>query len=327
MATSTLPPRSVPILRSILSADALAAVLERAYGLSNVRCQLIKAVILDTYQVLSSTGPYILRVYPAQRRTVSAIRAELELLAYLHAAGVSVSMPIAQVTGEQLLAFEAPEGPRYGVLFTYAAGQPLSQQHTPLNVRAYGNLLAHVHTIADTLPHSLARPHLNLAMLLDQPLIELETVFGQRTADWTFLRQVAELVRPQIEALPTEAPWYGLCHGDTSSANVHIAPDGRLTLFNFDFCGPGWRVYDISTFLIEEPEEMVNAFLEGYQAVRRLMAEEQTCIPVFQVVQNIWVLGMRANYVNEWGTTHFSERLVSHILTFIRKTIGRIAAG
>ncbi|MEZ4679171.1 MAG: hypothetical protein R2932_33630 [Caldilineaceae bacterium] len=58
-----------------------------------------------------------------------------------------------------------------------------------------------------------------------------------------------------------------------------------------------------------------------------LTAAEQACIPAFQVVQNIWVLGTRANYVNEWGTTHFSARLVNHVLAFIRKTMDRIEAG
>jgi Ser/Thr protein kinase RdoA (MazF antagonist) len=302
----------------------LAAELEWAYGLSNVHCQLIKAVILDTYQVWASSGTYILRVYPAQRRTESAIRAELAWLAHLHAVGVPVSVPIAPVVGDDLLVFDAPEGPRYGALFTYAAGQPLSQHRTPVNVRAYGHLLAQVHAAADTLPHPPARPSLDLSRLLDQPLLDLETVFAQRMSDWTFLRQTAEVIRPQFEALPTKAPWYGLCHGDAGSANVHIASDGTLTLFDFDFCGPGWRVYDISTFLIEEPEEIISAFLEGYQAVRALTTQEQACIPLCQVVQNIWVLGMRANYVNEWGTTHFSERLVNHILAFIRRTMDRL---
>ena len=56
MPMSTQSPRAVPVLRSILSADALAAELEGAYGLSDVHCRLIKAVILDTYEVWASSG-------------------------------------------------------------------------------------------------------------------------------------------------------------------------------------------------------------------------------------------------------------------------------
>ncbi len=64
-----------------------------------MRCQLIKAVILDTYQVTTSTGPYILRIYPAGRRTIANIVAELDWLDYLHAAGVAVSTAIPQPNG------------------------------------------------------------------------------------------------------------------------------------------------------------------------------------------------------------------------------------
>jgi Ser/Thr protein kinase RdoA (MazF antagonist) len=151
----------------------------------------------------------------------------------------------------------------------------------------------------------------------------LERVFEQRADKWTFLRQVAAAVRPRIAALPTEPPWHGLCHGDAGSANAHVTADGRLTLFDFDMCGAGWRAYDVGTFCIDEPEAIVQAFLEGYEAVRPLTAAERAAIPLFQIVQSIWVLGLRANYVNDWGSSSFSDRLVNSILTFIAQTMER----
>ena len=112
------------VQRSIVSADALAPIVAQAYGLEGVGCQLIKSAMLDTYAIASRHGPGILRIYPARRRTAAAILAELELLADLHAAGVAVSVPIPQRSGERLLRIEAPEGVRYAVLFTYAPGSP-----------------------------------------------------------------------------------------------------------------------------------------------------------------------------------------------------------
>ena len=32
------------------------------------------------------------------------------------------------------------------------------------------------------------------------------------------------------------------------------AAEGQITLFDVDLCGPGWRAYDIGTFVIDEPE-------------------------------------------------------------------------
>ncbi len=312
--------RIVPVQRSIVSADALASVVAAAYGLDGVRCHLIKSAMLDTYQVTAASGPAILRIYPASRRTEAEILAELDVLAYLHAADVSVSVPIRQRSGEQLLTIQAPEGVRCAALFTYAPGRPLSQQCTPQYAHAYGQALAQVHTVADTLPQLPLRPRLDLATLLDQPLAALASAFAQRDTDWAFLRQVAAAIRPHIAALPTEPPCYGLCHGDAGSANAHVTADGRLTLFDFDMCGVGWRAYDIATFLIDEPESIAASFLEGYTAVRALTDTELASLPLFQIVQSIWVLGLRADYINDWGSSLLSERLLNHILSFITYT-------
>src|SRR5262245_20803247 len=101
------------ITRSILSARALAQLLEQTYSLAAVQCQLIKAMILDTYRVTTSSGPFILRVYPHDRRTLAEITAELDFLAFLSAAGAPVSVPIPSRNGQRLLEIAAPEGTRY----------------------------------------------------------------------------------------------------------------------------------------------------------------------------------------------------------------------
>jgi Ser/Thr protein kinase RdoA (MazF antagonist) len=315
--------RSIPVQRSILSADALAPIVAQAYGLDGVDCQLIKSAMLDTYAITAATGPAILRIYPARRRTKSQILAELDVLDYLHAAGLAVSTSIPHRDGERLLAVQAPEGARSAALFTYAPGQPLSQECTPPNARTFGHTLAQVHTVADTLAPLPTRPPLDLATLLDRSITALDHVFGQRASDWAYLEQIASALRLHIAALPTESPWYGLCHGDAGSTNAHVTVDGRLTLIDFDMCGAGWRAYDIATFCIDEPETIVEAFLEGYQTVRGLTAAERAAIPWFQIMQSIWVLGLRADYVNEWGSALLSDRLVNHILTFIKQTIER----
>jgi Ser/Thr protein kinase RdoA (MazF antagonist) len=310
-----------PILRSILAAEALAGVVADAYGLANVRCRLIKAVILDTYQVLSAAGLHILRVYPARRRTLAEIRAELELLRYLQDHGAAVSVPVPQANGDYLLALPAPEGARYAALFTYAEGEPLSQHEQADAVRAYGRALAEVHAMADSLPRPLARPALDWEWLIERPLEELAQLWGRASEKWLYLRGVADRLQPAIAALPLSSPYYGLCHGDAGSANAHVTANGNLTLFDFDFCGYGWRAYDIGTFLSGEPAETTQAFLTGYQAVRSLPKFEMDTLPLFQAAQSIWMLGTRASYINEWGTTHFTDRFVTHVLDFIKRII------
>jgi hypothetical protein len=61
----------------------------------------------------------------------------------------------------------------------------------------------------------------------------------------------------------------------------------------------------------------------NYHSVRALTAWERASIPIFQIVQSVWVLGLRANYVNDWGNALLSDRLVNNVLTFIKQTIER----
>ena len=42
--------------------------------------------------------------------------------------------------------------------------------------------------------------------------------------------------------------------------NVHVSPTGEMVMFDFDFCGPGWRGYDVATYLSGEPTETAAVF-------------------------------------------------------------------
>lgn len=307
-----------PVLRSILAPTALARLLEESYGLAVSRLELVKAVILDTYRVWSGDDRYILRIYPARRRSLKEIRAELEFLAHLDNQGISVSIPIATKTGARTVPLPAPEGVRHAALFTYAPGQRPGKD--PETTRRFGIILARMHAVAETFPVTGARTPLDLAFLLDRPLANLAAL-PERRETWRTLRQIAAKIRPQLAALPTTAPHFGYCHGDFGGNNGHVSAGGKITLFDFDFCGPGWRVYDVATFLIGESAEVAAQFLDGYQAVRALTEEETQAIPRFQIAQSIWMLGTRASYLDEWGVIRLTDAFVERVVDGIRRNL------
>ncbi|MFL5380927.1 MAG: phosphotransferase enzyme family protein [Longimicrobiaceae bacterium] len=315
---------SVPILKSLLSADGLAEVVAREYGLEEVRCQLIKAVTLDTYRVRSRSGSFALRVYPAARRTEDEVRGELEFLVRLAAAGIPVSPPVALPDGRRYLALDAPEGTRFGVLFGFAAGQPLNERPHPEHLRAYGVLLARMHQVADAMPPIASRPALTVEELVDEPLEVLLRAFGARSSAGSMGRYAAALVRPVIAALPLEAPVYGFSHGDPGTSNALVTSDGRLTLLDFDFCGPAWRVHDLAVAMNDVPPEHAKTFIDGYNGVRALSADEAASIPHFQAAHYLWLLAMRTRYLNEWGSFVFSEERVIQTFSRIEMLVAKL---
>ena len=326
MSIEAVAPRgvAVPILKSLLSADGLAEVVAREYGLEDVRCHLIKAVTLDTYMVRSRSGSFALRVYPAVRRTEAEVQGELEFLVRLEAAGIPVTAPVALPDGRRYLPLEAPEGTRLAVLFGFAPGHGLNERPQPEHLRAYGALLARVHQVADAMPPIPARPALTLEELVDEPLEVLLRAFGARSSAGSMGKYAAALVRPAIAALPLEAPVYGFSHGDPGTSHALVTSDGRLTLLDFDFCGPAWRAHDIAVAINDVPSENAKDLLGGYQSVRPLSADEEASIPHFQAAHYLWLLAMRTRYLNEWGSFVFSEERVIQTFTRIEALVAKL---
>jgi Ser/Thr protein kinase RdoA (MazF antagonist) len=307
----------IAVVRSVLAVEALGPLLAQAYARPVQRVTLIKALMLDTYLV-EAEERFIFRIYPLRRRTRAEIEAEVSVLLQLQEAGAPLSAPLARADGGWLTALPAPEGERYGVLFSYAPGKSLRQARTAANVRAFGRALATVHALGEGVTMPAARAALDGELLLEAPLATLRATFPRRAADWEFLVEVAQGWQARVAGAPRQAPLWGLCHGDAGTVNANVTEMGEVTLFDFDLCGPGWRAYDVGTVLIDTEEETAVAFRQGYEAVRPLLAVEEGLLPWMQMAQQIWMLGMRAWHVNAWGSGYFADHFVDRVLDAIR---------
>ena len=142
-----------------------------------------------------------------------------------------------------------------------------------------------------------------------RPLIcasNIRPFLADREQDFSFLKESAEKLAGYIKGkLPETAPVYGFCHGDVHSGNVFFAGD-KPTLFDLDCMGYGWRAYDIcvyawnETFLDENYIEgsVWKKYLEGYESVRPLSAEEKETIPAFAALRQLWLMGLHADVMD-----------------------------
>jgi Ser/Thr protein kinase RdoA (MazF antagonist) len=323
-----------PVIRSLLAPAALAEAVADAYGLVAARCQLLKATIRDVYRVDSEQGPSVLAVYQHGRRTAAEIEAEIDVLDHLSAHGVAVAPALRTRHGERLLALPAPEGNRYAVLFRFADGTHLGRSPDVAVARRCGELVARVHALTDdwlaTASSARSRAPLDATLLVDRPLALVERLLSRRPGDLAELRRAVGLLRRRISALPQEPPRYGLIHGDVIPTNILMAPDGGLTLLDFDFCGPGWRVYDVATYLWDahtrgSPEDAPAAFLAGYQDIRPLVDWELAAVPLFAAVRGVFRLGNWGPRVEEWGTSALTDDLLEGLMAGIRDDLARIS--
>ncbi len=295
---------TVPVSHSLLSAEALARQISVDYALAGpVTAALVSPGVNDTYQVMSGQQSSYYRVYRAGLRSRQDVQFEVDLLLHLQAEGVQVSVPIAKRDGSHITEIAAPEGLRYGVLFTSAPGKVL--EYVEEDAFQYGRAVARLHTAMDTFQPATARFHLDLDHLLEQPLRTIEP-YAKELGLWQFYADLGDRLRRHVSAVADQLE-QGICHGDLHGHNVHKAEDGALTLFDFDCGGPGWRAYDLSVYRWAVGRHAKNldpwdAFLKGYSTLREVRQPDLQIIPVFVGIRNFWLLGLHANQVNQRGT-------------------------
>ena len=141
---------------------------------------------------------------------------------------------------------------------------------------AYAKLgYAELHTSLDGFSSPHKRFLLDFDQLLDKPLQSLLPLLRNRPDDAAYLHWLVETLKTKLMEFPITELDYGVCHGDIHGGNVHVTQNQKVTFFDFDDCGPGWRVYDLATFrwnlLINNQDETLwQAFLQGYQQKRTI---------------------------------------------------------
>lgn len=302
--------KQAPVSKSFINHKEIARAVSRLYGLHAVYCQLITATSRDVYLVTSTGSRHILTIYQHAQHTKEEVAAEWRFLNYLAANGVAVAPPVATSSGEQVIEFLAPEGTRMAVLSEYVEGENLRRRPSAEAVYSYGRTIAQIHKFSDQMPFVLQRPENNIRAIIDQAIDAFAAEALGRTDDLAYLRHCAQVLCAKVEQLPAEQPWYGFIHGDVIRANALVSALGQVTVIDFELCGPGWRAYDVASYLhtirtTPEEYEFEEAFLHGYSAVRPLHSLELELLPVFEAVRAIFSIGIPAANIHHWGSAYF----------------------
>jgi Ser/Thr protein kinase RdoA (MazF antagonist) len=228
-----------------------------------------------------------------------------------------------------LLGFDAPEGTRYGVLTTFVDGQHLRQRPSAPAVRTFGRHIATIHAVADAMSAPPNRPVIDLAAILDEAVADAEKALIERPDVGIYLQECATRLRPGLDLLPREPPAYGAIHGDVIRANALVGDEGKITVLDFDFCGIGWRAYDVASYLLtirntSREDEFAEAFLAGYTDIRALSPEEHVAMPLFEAVRAVFAIGTPAKYVDHWGSEYLYAFL-DQSLKRLERTIQQLA--
>lgn len=286
---------------STLAIEAVATALASNYDIGKVRnCQFWYHGLSDIYRVETISDTYIFRISHHHWRSRSEIQFELEFLTFLRRHQLPVASPLPTATGELCLEITAPEGQRYGTLFEYAEGSVPMGDFDCTQSHKLGEILAKVHQVSqDFVPFS-QRSSLTPKFLIDDSLAVIAPFFEQRPWDRETLLTIAESTKEQLHSLPQTSPFWTVCWGDPHSGNTHCRENNKMTLFDFDQCGYGWRAFDIGKFRQVSLQggcshKVRKAFLEGYETVAPLIPIERDSLRSLTVAAYIWAWAIHLN--------------------------------
>jgi Ser/Thr protein kinase RdoA (MazF antagonist) len=313
----------VAVLYSTLAAATVKRLVLPHYGLDDsVECSFFNKGLNDTYLVCANARKFALRLYRARWRTRAAVTGEVAALVHISAKGIPAAAPLARTDGEFITQLEAPEGPRCAVLFEWVSGDEpryINEDHA----RLYGRLAAQLHIASDDVPPGITRRPLDRDYLLENPLACLRPALKSNPNAAERFDALAKRVRTRL-MIAQEHLWdWGFCHGDLHGGNAHLE-NGRLSLYDFDCCGPGWRVYDLATYrwaarIRNVAEQAWKPYIEAYLQIRPGAANTLEHVPLFVLLRHIWLHGYHAWNSVEDGASYRGSHYAETFVTFCEK--------
>ena len=315
--------QTFPVSSSHLSATHLATYLSKQYSfLNNCTCIFIKPGINDTYIVSSKKEKYVFRVYSFGWHSTLEIAEELRFLTLLKDKGLSVSFPIQDKNEDFIQTLAAPEGTRYGVLFSFAIGNKKPVVSPTLHFKI-GAMMGRMHEVAKNL--SLERIIYNEYHLINLPYQRIQSFLSDNSKESQWLTQIKTKLIKEFANFDHTQLRKGVVHLDIWQDNLVIDKAENITLFDFDFCGNGWLCIDLAYYQLQlyliEKDKMVrkekwNSFLAGYESVAKISGEEKRILPFIGVALYFFYLGNMCYRYENWSNFFVTE-------TYVRQYIER----
>lgn len=286
---------SLPIVYSMFEPAALGEILSARYlGGRACSCELVSRSWTDVYRLRVDGTSYAGRVWRHGFHERAEIEYGAAMLGALRRRGsVHAPLPLQCVDGDHVSTLDAPEGERCVALFDWLDGRPIGASLTADDARRCGTLLAALQRDAHEAADAGARR--GAARDWRARLPRLATVIEARGVDAGRFVAAVERVLTTVEQLESSGLPLGATHGDFHQNNVLRQPSGDLAVIDFDDAGRGAWVRDVAAFAwaldhLHQPPAHLDAFLQGYAALRPLSADEHAALPWFLAERDCWAL-------------------------------------
>jgi Ser/Thr protein kinase RdoA (MazF antagonist) len=315
-----------PVISSTLSANHIGLLVTKKYGFAGpISCILLKTGINHSYLIEHETSKFVFRIYSLNWRSDVEIQEEIRLLNLLKEMEISVSFPIKDVDDDYIQYLEAPEGSRQGVLFSFAEGDKQLNFSADLHFKV-GETIAKIHQA--TLNFTLERTNYTPEVVLKDSLLYLNRFLPADLDEMAWMRSAQQYLIDEIKKADCSQLRSGAVHLDIWFDNINITKAGKITIFDFDFCGNGWLCYDIAYYILQlhstEKEESqrnlkVESFLKGYESVTKITDEERRLLPILGVSLYFFYLSVQCQRYDNWSNVFLNETYLKRFINLLVK--------
>lgn len=317
-----------PTINCTLSPNELGKLIQQKYKLSNkTECSIFRLAMNHLYIVQDDENKYVFRVYTYNWRTKLEIEEELRLLTHLKENEKQIAYPIADKFDNYIQEIEAPEGKRFGVLFSYAKGTKTAKFSTQTSF-LIGQALAKVHQSTENF--ELSRMNYNSQNLLDNSISRIKKFFNKTNNEIEFLEKLSTFLALKMNEIDQKKMRYGSVHLDVWFDNLHIDKDKDVTFFDFDFCGNGYLCFDISYFLFqllttnlneEEYRMKAEGFLNGYETVTEISEEEKKFLPFACLAIMTYYISIQCDRFEYWTNIFLNDDHLKRMVGNLKRWI------
>ena len=225
----------------------------------------------QNYAFIFPGEPFMIRVSITPKKTLHEILSELIWLDDLKQFKQTVCEPNVSLRGNLLEEFEINGQTYRASMFRTAKGEiKTSTEMTPLFFICVGELLGTIHHVS-TDERKLGMKFKRHSKAEDFLLLK------NRVSDQV-PKQIMEKINQieeQINNLPQDVGYYGICHGDFHMNNFFV-DENNIWVFDFDGCAYAHYLYDIASFI-------QGCILRGYGAGNDLRVVVKELVHYFKI--------------------------------------------
>lgn len=282
-----------------------------AWNIKNYKYDLIKNRENCVFSVTTPEGnKNALRIHRYGYHSNTAVESELNWLSALHGSGIAVPKVIPTKKGNTFtnVIFEGEAYPRQVDMISWLPGKPLGSIEQGLNPEIrdigetffeVGRTVAKLHNHASIWqpPQEFMRHSWDIDGLTgDTPLWGKFWEFpGLNGSQKSLLKRARNTSRIHLNEVGQSDSIFGLIHADCNLDNL-LLNNGNVMVIDFDDCGFGWHLFDLSTISIlfhntEYFDVVWNAVIRGYRMERTLSDHALQLMPLFFLLRAFTYVG------------------------------------